>query len=369
VQPDAAAQPSPTPEAIEPPVAPMPSVSALEEVQVDAVPFVDVANLTGMAWREGDPGIYLATQEGYVHRVVDGDLQPEPVIDLSLEVTPLEPGSERGLLDVAFDPLDGRMFVHYTDRANSDTHIESFEVHEGGALPETRREVLFEEQPGVGHNGGQLAFDESGNLFVALGDGGGSNGRDAQDMSKIHGAIIRITPRRDGPGYEVPPDNPYVGEPDVRPETWAKGLRNPWRFSIDHATGDLWIGDVGASDIEEINHMPAGESGWNFGWYFFEGTHQRHADAPPGMVPPVFEYPHSVGVAVIGGFVYRGTAIAGLEGAYVFGDLSGIIWALGSDGAVELPVRASGALTSFGQGPDGELYVLTLREGAFRLVP
>jgi glucose/arabinose dehydrogenase len=346
----------------------MPQVSALEEVEVDIEPYVDVANLTGMAWREDDPGIYLSTQDGYVYRVVDGDLQPEPVIDLTSEVTPLLPGSERGLLDVAFDPIDGRMFVKYTDDVNSDSHIDSFEVREGQAVLDTRREVLFEEQPGVGHNGGQLVFDASGDLFVSFGDGGGSIGRDAQDMSNVHGTIIRITPHRDGPGYDVPSDNPHVGEDGVRPEIWVTGLRHPWRFSIDHPTGDMWIGDVGESDIEEINHLPAGERGWNFGWYFFEGTMQRHDDAPEDTVPPVFEYTHEEGVAVIGGYVYRGTEIPGLEGAYVFGDLTGVIWALGTDGAVQLPTRVSGALTSFGHGPDGELFVLTLREGAFRLV-
>ncbi len=368
-EPEPAPSPSPTPEP--PPPAPRPPAEALRGVRLAVEPFVDLPELTGMAWRADDPGLYLTSQGGVVSRVVDGQLQPEPVIDLTPEVTPLAPGSERGLLGIAFDPLDGRMFLHFTDQNSAtggDTHIVSYEVADGRAIPESRREVLFQEQPGLGHKGGQLVFDPAGNLFAAIGDGGGSNGRDAQDMTKILGSIIRITPRRDGPGYDVPADNPFVGQPDVRPEIWHKGLRNPWRFSIDHPTGDMWLGDVGNSQIEEINHVPAGQKGLNFGWYYFEGTKQHHSDAPAGMTPPVFEYPHSVGPAVIGGYVYRGSAIPGLAGAYLFADLGGTFWAMGADGTVELPLEVGGAVTSFGQGPDGELYVLTLNEGAFRLL-
>jgi glucose/arabinose dehydrogenase len=361
--------PSPSPEPPPPPPpAPMPSSGVLEGVELEAVPFVDVPELTGMAWRPDDPGAYLITQPGMIHRVVDDQLDPEPVLDLTAEVSEILPGSERGLLGIAFDPEDGRMFLNYTDHPDGHTHVVSYEVRDGRALPDSRREVLYQEQPGPGHNGGHLAFDEDGHLFISLGDGGGSNGRDAQDMTKLHGAILRITPNRDGPGYEVPDDNPFVDEPDVLPELWAKGLRNPWRFSIDHPTGDLWIGDVGDNEIEEINHMPAGEKGLNFGWYYFEGTRQRHGDAPPDLTPPVYEYPHSVGPAVIGGYVYRGSAVADLEGAYVFADLSGIVWAMGADDVVRLPVQLSGAVTSFGEDPDGELYLLTLREGGYRLV-
>lgn len=362
--------PSPPPSPAPVPVAPRPPAAALEGVAVAAVPWVQVSDLTNLAWRPGDPGIYLTTQGGTVRRVVDGQLQPEPVIDLTAEVTELLPGSERGLLGIDFDPRDGRMFLFYTDRANSDSHLVSFEVGpDGRALPETRREVLFEPQPGLGHKGGHLVFDPSGTLFVALGDGGGSNGRDAQDMSKILGSVIRIVPRLDGPGYDVPPDNPYVGQPGIRPEIWHKGLRNPWRFSIDEGTGDMWISDVGNEAVEEINLVPPGQRGLNFGWYFYEGTNERVNGAPAGVTPPVHEYPHSIGPAVIGGHVYRGSAIPGLAGAFVFADIGGIFWGLGSDGATRLPITVDGAVTAIEEGPDGELYVLTLAEGAYRLVP
>lgn len=334
-----------------------------------AQPFVELDNLTAMAWRSGDRGLYLTTQDGTVRRVIKRRIQKRPVLDLRAKVTKLQPGSERGLLGIAFDPVDGRMFVHYTDRANDDTHIDSYVVRNGTALPRSRRQVAVVQQPGVGHNGGQLAFDADGNLLVGLGDGGGSNGRDAQDMQTLLGAIIRITPHRDRPGYGIPKDNPFVGRRGVRPEIWAKGLRNPWRFSIDDETGDLWLGDVGQDDVEEIDRIPAGRSGLNFGWYYFEGSRRRHHDAPAKVVAPVFEYPHEVGSAVIGGYVYRGGAIPKLAGAYIFADLGGIVWALGANGAVQLPVTIPGAVTSLGEGPDGELYVLTLHAGAFRLVP
>jgi glucose/arabinose dehydrogenase len=159
-----------------------------------------------------------------------------------------------------------------------------------------------------------------------------------------------------------------VGQVGIRPEIWHKGFRNPWRFSIDEATGDMWIGDVGNNEIEEINVVPASQGGLNFGWYFFEGTNQRYDGAPPGTISPVFEYPHSVGPAVIAGHVYRGSAIPGLAGAFVFADIGGIFWALGTDDAVELPLTVDGAVTAIEEGPDGELYVLTLQGGAYRLV-
>jgi glucose/arabinose dehydrogenase len=367
--PEETPSPAPTTEEPSPPPAPMPSAEALQGVQVAVAPFIDLLELTGMAWRPDDPGLYVTTQPGMIWRVVDGQVESEPVLDLTAEVVEILPGSEQGLLGIAFDPDSGRMFLNYTDHPEGHTNVVSYEVRDGRAVPDSRLEVLFQEEPGPGHNGGQLAFDADGNLMIALGDGGGSNGRDAQDMTKLHGAILRVTPHRDRPGYEVPADNPFVGEADVRPEIWAKGLRNPWRFSIDEPTGDMWIGDVGDSDIEEVNLIPAGQKGLNFGWYFFEGTKQRHADAPGDLVPPVYEYPHSVGPAVIGGYVYRGTAIPDLEGAYIFADISGIVWAKGTDDAVRLPIQMSGAVTSFGEGPDGELYILTLREGAFRLLP
>jgi len=364
--------PSPTPR----PVAAPPDAAALAQVRLAAVPYAlqDVTDITGMAWRPDDPAQYFITQFGSIWRVVDGQRSPTPVLDLDGVVNADGPGSERGLLGIAFDPLDtSRMYLYYTAASDGATNVVSYVVGpDGVGDPASRREVLLYPQPGLGHKGGHLEFDPAGNLLVSLGDGGGSNGRDAQDMSKLLGSIIRITPNRDAPGYTVPPDNPFVGQPGVAPEIWAKGLRNPWRFSLDEATGDLWVSDVGNSELEEINVVPAGQKGLNFGWYYQEGTRRQSSDPVPpdrALTPPVFEYSHDIGPAVIGGHVYRGSAIPGLQGAYLFSDLGGTTWARGADQVVQLPIELDGSVTAFGELPDGELLVLTLFDGVFRLVP
>ncbi|MEM9516581.1 MAG: PQQ-dependent sugar dehydrogenase, partial [Actinomycetota bacterium] len=233
----------------------------------------------------------------------------------------------------------------------------------------TRREVLAIEQPGLGHNGGALLFDADGNLFIGSGDGGGSNGRDAADTSKLLGVIMRVTPNLDGDGYGIPADNPFADGAADRPEVWARGFRNPWSFSIDWPTGDMWIGDVGNDEREEVSVMRGGERGLNFGWPWFEGTNARRSDAPDGVIPPVFDYPRSDGVAVMGGHVYRGSAFPELEGAYLFADLGGAMWAIGAEGVSRLSVDPPNGIVGWGEDPDGELYLLSLYDGVFKLVP
>jgi len=190
-------------------------------------------------------------------------------------------------------------------------------------------------------------------------------------MTKLLGGLLRITPNRDGPGYTVPDDNPYVGVAGIAPEIWAKGMRNPWRFSIDHATGDIWIGAVGESSWEAVYKIPAGQKGVNLGWPTYEGSHETHFNEevrpPADPMMPIYEYPHSVGPAVIGGYVYRGHAIPGLQGAYVFMDMTGPVWVMGADGVVQLDIQAGGVQTSFGEDPDGELWVLTQQNGVFKV--
>jgi hypothetical protein len=353
------------------PPAPAPPVRQLEGVRITAAPVVDTQMLTAMAWRDGDPDPYLADQHGVIHHLVAG--RAEPVLDLSPQVLDYEQGAEYGLLGMTFDPVDGRLIVGFNG-TDVDTRILSYAVGDDGRPdPASEREVMRVEQPGVGHNSGTLAFDADDNLLVAMGDGGGSRGADAQDMTKPLGGLLRITPNRDGPGYTVPDDNPFVGQDGVAPEIWAKGMRNPWRFSIDHATGDVWIGDVGESSWEAVYRIPAGTAGANLGWPAFEGSHPSgfnpEVAAPADPVMPVHEYPHEVGPAVIGGHVYRGEAIPALEGAYVFMDMTGPVWAMGADGVVQLDVQPGGVQTSFAESPDGELYLLTMRNGLFRLEP
>ncbi len=325
---------------------------------------VDLRLPTTVAWRDGDNAMFVGTQDGFVHRI-DG-VAAEVVLDLSAETVEFQPGSERGLLGIAFDPRDGRMFVDYTD-LDHNTHVISFAMDDDAPDLATRREVLFLEQPGVGHNGGRLVFDDKGTLFIGSGDGGGSNGRDAQDVEKLFGALLRVTPKLDAEGYDIPPDNPFADGVSDRPEIYARGFRNPWTFSLDDETGDVWIGDVGNEKLEEIDVIPGGTSGQNFGWYWFEGTNQRRNDAPEGMTPPVFDYPRSDGVAVMGGHVYRGTAIPALRGAYLFADLTGPVWAIGAEGVSRLDAERVSTIVGWAEGPDDELYLLGLNDGVYRL--
>jgi glucose/arabinose dehydrogenase len=229
---------------------------------------------------------------------------------------------------------------------------------------------LFVDQPFSNHNGGALAFGPDGYLYVALGDGGsaGDPMGNAQSLSTLLGKLLRISPRPSGgEPYSIPPDNPFVGWSGARPEIWAYGLRNPWRFSFDAATGDLWIGDVGQNAWEEIDLEPAGsDGGSNFGWDRLEGTHPFEGGSAPGSVPPVFEYANGAGsCAVTGGYVYRGALIPALAGAYVFADYCrGRLEALVPGKGRAMEARALGprvdALASFGEDARGELYVLSL---------
>ncbi|MCZ7525056.1 MAG: PQQ-dependent sugar dehydrogenase [Acidimicrobiia bacterium] len=219
-------------------------------------------------------------------------------------------------------------------------------------------------------------------LYLGLGDGGGAGdegrghapGGNGQSLGTLLGKILRLDPRAAGSGpYAVPADNPFVGVEGARPEIWVYGLRNPWRFSFDRATGDLWIGDVGQNRWEEIDLIPAGAAaGANLGWNLLEGTHEFRGAPPPGAVPPVFEYPHSEGCSVTGGYVYRGPRIPQLAGAYLFTDYcDGTIRALRVEDGVlveaDLGVATRGP-TSFGEDRTGELYVLSA-EGVLRIDP
>ena len=240
------------------PPAPPPPNSDFDRLELDRVLVADVDKPTGIAWRDGDDAMYISTQPGPVFRLLDGEITT--VIDFTGRTFEDTPGSERGVLGIAFDPRDGRMFINYTDLAD-DTNIVSYELDDQGrAIADSRREVLFIDQPGLGHNGGRLIFDADGNLYTGSGDGGASNGWDAQDTTKLFGAILRIRPNLDGDGYEIPADNPFApgsdGDGLDRPEVIARGFRNPWTFSIDDDTGDIWVGDVGNSTREEVSLLP-----------------------------------------------------------------------------------------------------------------
>ncbi|NND74326.1 MAG: hypothetical protein HKN44_04915 [Ilumatobacter sp.] len=349
----------------------MPPMSQFESIELQAEQAVNIGRLTGIVWNDDEGAYFAISQDGRVYRVDRELTEFEVALDLTAETTELEGGSERGLLGIAFDPRDGRMFIYFTDRGD-DTHVVSMMMTEGLPDVATRREVLFVEQPGLGHKAGDLQFDAEGNLFVAVGDGGGSQGYDAQDGSSLLGKILRIVPHLDAEGYDIPADNPFVERTDIRDEVWAMGLRNPWQITLDEATGDMYIGDVGESDAEELDVIPAGTSGQNFGWPWFEGARDRQLGDRPDDVEftrPVHWYPHTLGPAVIGGRTYYGTELADLRGAYLFADMTGPVFALGQDGVARLDITVPGIVTTFAETPDGELLVTTLENGVMRLVP
>lgn len=349
-----------------------PDPAALAAVRLRLEPVADVSLLTAAAADASTGRVYLTTQDGEVWMLVLG-APAELVLDITSSVSPWVEGSERGLLGVAVGPVDHRLYLSFTD-VQLDSHVVSFALDPlGHPDPASGRSVFFLDQPagGLGHKGGGLAFEPDGTMYLALGDGGASDGLDAQNPLSLLGSVLRIRPNPDGDGYTVPADNPFVGRTDLLPELWAKGLRNPWGFCRDAATGDLWLSDVGNHTMEEIDRIPAGTGGLNFGWYWIEGTYVRVGGAPDGIVPPVFAYRHDeVGPAAIGGCVYRGAGIPGLQGAYVFADITGDAFAIGAgDVAVPLQDRFESPVTGFAVLPDGEMLVLTLYSGAFLLRP
>ena len=328
-----------------------------------------------MAVREGDPALYVAQKTGKVVAIRAGrTVDKVPVLDLSDDVSL---GGEQGLLGLAFAPGGRELYVNYTD-ANGDTHVTGFAMRRGRADPATRRDMLVVEQPYSNHNGGNLVFGPDGFLYVGLGDGGsgGDPHGSGQSLSTLLGKMLRIDPRlaAEAP-FRVPADNPFVGQEDARPAIWAYGLRNPWRYSFDRLTGDLWIGDVGQTGWEEVDVQPArSDGGENYGWNILEGSHPFSGDELPDGVAPIYEYSHAEGggCTVIGGYVYRGESIPELYGAYLFGDLCiGEIEALRVENGRVTGHRALGPvvenLSSFGEDADGELYAMSLSGGVYRI--
>jgi glucose/arabinose dehydrogenase len=344
----------------------------------------DLPSTTAMAAQPGNRTLYVTQQDGVVRGIRNGQLLAQPVVDLTPQVS--QDGGERGLLGIAFSPDGKLLYVDYTDTAGN-TRVDELSMQGAVADPGSRRTVLEVDQPQPNHNGGQLAFGPDGDLYIALGDGGAAGdsgpghaaGGNGQSLATLLGKILRIDPTPSaGAPYTVPPDNPFVGRTGARPEIWAYGLRNPWRFSFDRANGDLWIGDVGQDAWEESDHAVATNGrdagrGDNFGWNRLEGTHAYQGRAPANAVPPVYEVSHDTGAcAIIGGFVYRGTKIAGLPGAYLFSDNCDSTIRLlvpGANGNVTM--RPSGAssqeVSAFGQSNGGELFALSLNDGVFRV--
>lgn len=329
-----------------------------------------------LAVRTGDEALYVAEKTGRVVALRGGRVEPDVVLDLTGGVSL---GREQGLLGLAFSPDGGFLYVNYTD-PQGDTHVTEFGFDDDGADQGSRRDVLVVDQPFSNHNGGNLAFGPDGYLYIGLGDGGSAvdPAGNAQSLSTLLGKMLRISPRPSGGDpYGIPPDNPFGGRAGARPEIWAYGLRNPWRFSFDRTTGDLWIGDVGQNAWEEIDVEGArSPGGLNFGWDLFEGSHPFEGGSRGSeTVTPVFEYPNGDGTcAVTGGYVYRGQELPDLVGAYVFADfcrgrLEAFVLHDGRARNHRELGPVVGNLASFGEDAAGELYALSLSGPVYRLVP
>lgn len=332
--------------------------------------------------RSGTGWLYAVEQPGRIMAISpEGDLTTVPVLDIRDTVTA---GGEQGLLGLALHPdfrQNGRLFVDYTRRADGATTISEFTVQDDGtADPASERVILVIPQPYANHNGGMITFDAAGMLLIGMGDGGGGGDPDGNGQSReaLLGKILRMDVDGAEP-YAVPDDNPFLRDANTRPEIWALGLRNPWRFSVDRATGDLWIGDVGQGDGEEVDVIPVGVGGLNLGWNVMEADHCfATADcSATDLRLPVASIGHDAGAcSVIGGYVYRGTAIPALVGGYLYTDMCmRTLWVLdasqGVASGVAIPVEVgtgSGTMVSFGEGDDGELYVIDQDGRVMRVV-
>jgi glucose/arabinose dehydrogenase len=318
---------------------------------------------THVAAAPGEPDrVYIVDQPGRILVLRGGRLLRRPFLDI---VPLVRSGGEQGLLSVAFHPgyEENRLFyVNYTDLQG---HTNVVEYEATGDPPKRRRELLFVEQPYANHNGGQLAFGPDGLLYVGMGDGGSAGDPEnrAQDLSSQLGKLLR---------YDV--DAP--GRQDW--EMVAYGLRNPWRFSFDRETGDLWIGDVGQGEIEEIDYLPRGTGGLvNFGWDVLEGTRtyeDKEPDPSGELIDPVAQYTHDEGCSITGGFVYRGNAVPAAQGRYFYGDYcSGFVWSLELRDGRARDIRRHNfevnGLASFGEDAAGELYLVSLTGSVYRLAP
>jgi glucose/arabinose dehydrogenase len=344
-------------------------------------PVADLDAPTSLAVREDDDALYVTERSGRVRAIRSGILDDQPVIDLQSRVTA---GGEQGLLGLAFSPDGGTLYVDYTNR-DGDTRVDAYTMGaDGTADVASRREVLAIDQPQSNHNGGNLVTGPDGMLWIGTGDGGGGGDTggghapegNGQSLDTLLGKLLRIDPTTPSGGreYSIPPDNPFA-DGGGRPEIWAYGLRNPWKFSFDAETEDLVIADVGQNAWEEIDFVGAGTPPpLNFGWPKREANHEFRSDDPSGTVGAFLEYPHDGRCSISGGYVYRGTKIPDLVGTYLYSDAC--------DGKIRgTPIGAdvtgteidygleAGQVSGFGQDHDGELYVLSIDEGVYRLDP
>jgi glucose/arabinose dehydrogenase len=328
--------------------------------------------------------LFILEQGGRIRVLRDGVLLERPFLDLAGR---LSTGGERGLLGLAFHPgyaQNRRFFINYTDPAGN-TVIAELRASSDPDLADaaSERALLRVDQPFANHNGGGLAFGPDGKLYVGLGDGGsgGDPLGNGQDLDTLLGKLLRLDVDAATP-YAVPPDNPLAGRPGARGEIWAYGLRNPWRFAFDSATGDLYIGDVGQNRREEIDvGLASRRGGENYGWNITEGalcfSPSSNCDTR-GLTPPVLDYAHDQGCSVTGGVVYRGCRMPGWQGQYFYGDYcTGFVRSFRLEGGRAVGERDFSAglrpglsqVSAFGLDADGEVLVVDYDGELYRLVP
>lgn len=330
-----------------------------------------------------DERLFVVEQQGRIRIIQNGQLLPTPFLDIRSSVGS---GGERGLLSMAFHPdyaANGFFYVNYTGK-DGNTRVERYRVSAADpnvADPATAQLVLGVEQPFSNHNGGLIEFGPDGMLYIGMGDGGsgGDPLEHGQNPNTLLGTLLRIDVDGATP-YGIPANNPWASGTGGRPEVWAIGLRNPWRFSFDHDAGMLYIADVGQNRREEIDAVPANQAGLNFGWNTMEGSlcyDPMSGCNRNGLVLPVHEYVNGAdgSCSVTGGYVYRGTAIPALEGHYFYGDYcAGFVRSFALAGGVATDHQAwdlgvLGNITSFGEDAAGELYMLVQQGDVYRISP
>ncbi|MBF8259633.1 MAG: hypothetical protein HW377_2007, partial [Actinobacteria bacterium] len=325
---------------------------------------------------DGSGRIFVVEQTGRIRILDNGAVLPTPFLDIASRVASV---GEQGLLSVAFPPgypAKRYFYVYYTPVPGDNTVVARYRVTADNNIADNTSEtiVLRVPQPFGNHNGGQLAFGPDGYLYIGKGDGGGGGDplNSGQRTDTLLGKILRIDVESGAATYAIPPTNPFLGMAGVRPEIWALGLRNPWRFSFDRGTGDLYIGDVGQGAVEEIDVQPAGDRvGRNYGWNIMEGDSCYPIGTVgcnrTGLALPVFVYDHSLGCSVTGGHVYRGSAFPSLRGVYLFGDFcSGRIWGIRKNGAAwdnALLADTTLLISTFGEDEAGNVYLANYANG------
>ncbi len=340
---------------------------------------------------DGSGRLFVLEKGGLIRIIDNGQVLAEPFLDISDLVSG---ENEQGLLGLAFHPEyadNGFFYIDYTDLQGK-TNIVRFNVSDNPNLadPASAITLFTVDQPYANHNGGQIAFGPDGYLYISLGDGGSANdpNGNAQNTTEPLGSILRIEVPGGGAGgvangsatgdtYTIPTDNPLVDDPNADARIWAYGLRNPWRFSFDRETGDLYIGDVGQNHLEEVDFQPAGSTGgMNYGWRCMEGTRVNFEEPPcttkpDELIAPIAEYGRDEGISITGGYVYRGSLYPQIQGLYFYADFgSGTLWSIRmvdterrtwSEPIAELDTGLS--VSSFGQGEDGELYLVDYAGG------